>query len=95
VRDAEEQTVLEVRSRYRTLSEKRALLNVARRAQASSREKLRVRTNQFQVQAAMLQDVLAVRAELAESDDHYEQALLAFWTAKADYDLAVGEEVLR
>jgi outer membrane protein len=95
VRDVEEKTVLEVRSRYRTLSEKRALLTVARRAQATARERLRVRTNQYQVQAVLLQDVLAVRAELAETDDRCEQALLEFWGAKADYDLAVGEEVLQ
>ena len=61
----------------------------------AAREKLRVKTNQYQVQAALLPDVLQVRAELADTDDRYQQALLDFWTAKADYDLAVGEEVLR
>ena len=54
-----------------------------------------MKTNQYQVQAALLPDVLQVRAELADADDRYQQALLGFWTAKADYDLAVGEEVLR
>lgn len=95
VRDAEDRTVLEINRRFRTLTEKRALLNVARMAQATTREKLRVKTNQYHVQAALLPDVLQVRAELAEMDDHYQQALLDFWTAKADYELAVGEEVLQ
>ena len=95
VREVEDKTVIEINSRFRTLTEKRALLNVARMAQATTREKLRTRTNQFQVQAALLTDVLQLRADLAEADDGYQQALLGFWTAKADYDLAIGEEVLQ
>jgi outer membrane protein TolC len=93
VREIEDRTVLEINSRYRTLSEKRALLNVARMAQATSREKLRVKVNQYQVQAVLLPDVLQVRAELAESDDQFQRALLEFWGAKADYERAVGEDV--
>jgi outer membrane protein len=91
VRDVEDRTVLEINSRFRTLTEKRAQLTVARMAQSRVREKLRVKTNQYQVQAALLPDVLQVRAEVADADDRYQQALLGFWTAKADYDLAVGE----
>jgi outer membrane protein len=94
VRDAEDRIVVDVNSRFRALAEKRALLNVAQMAQVAVREKLRVKTNQYQVQAALLPDVLQVRAEQAESDDHYQQALLAFWTAKADFEHAVGEEVI-
>ena len=63
-------------------------------AQATSREKLRVKTNQYQVQAVLLPDVLQLRAEQANSDDQYQQALLAFWTAKADFENALGEEVI-
>ena len=63
-------------------------------AQTSSREKLRVKTNQFQIQAVLLADVLRQRVELADSTDRYQQALLAYWTAKADFDQAVGEDVI-
>ena len=95
VRDTEDRIIVDVNNRFRTLSEKRALLNVARMAQATSREKLRVKTNQYQVQAALLPDVLQLRTEQASSDDQYQQALLAFWTAKADFENAIGEEVIR
>jgi outer membrane protein TolC len=95
LRDAEDRTVLEINSRFRALAEQRALLNVARMAQTAAREKLRVKTNQFQVQAVLLPDVLQVRAELADADDRVQQALLGFWTAKADYELATGQEVIR
>ena len=61
-------------------------------AQATSREKLRVKTNQYHVQAALLPDVLQMRADVASSDDQYQQALLAFWTAKADFEQALGED---
>jgi outer membrane protein TolC len=94
LRDIEDRVVLEVNSRFRALAEKRALLNVAQMAQVATREKLRVKTNQYQVQAALLPDVLQLRAEQANSDDLYQQALLAFWTAKADFEHAVGEDVM-
>ena len=95
VRDAEDRTVVEVNSLFRTLAEKKALLRVVQTAQSAAREKVRVKTNQFQIQAALLTDVLNVKAELADADDRYQQALLAYWTAKADYDLATGEEGLK
>jgi outer membrane protein len=93
VRETEDRAAIEINARFRALSEKRALLNVARMAQGAAREKLRVKTNQFQLQAALLPDVLQIRAELADADDRYQQALLGFWSAKADYDLAIGQEV--
>jgi outer membrane protein TolC len=94
VRDAEDRALLEINSRFRTLAEKRALLAVAEMAQGAAREKLRVKTNQFQVQAVLLTDVLQLRAEVADVDDRYQQALLAFWTAKADFEHAVGEDIV-
>ena len=92
VRDIEDRTALEINSRFRTLTEKGALLKVAQAAQSTARERLRVKSNQYQVQTALLPDVLQIRADLANADDQYQQALLAFWTAKADFDLATGEE---
>jgi outer membrane protein TolC len=94
VRDAEDRATLEINSRLRTLAEKRALLHVAQLAQGTAKERLRVTTNQYQVQAALLPDVLKLRAEVAGADDDYQQALMAFWTAKADFEQAVGEDVI-
>ena len=94
LREAEDRAVLEINSRFRTLAETRARLVVAEMAQAAARERLRVKTNQFQVQAALLPDVLQLRAEVADVDDRYQQALLAFWTAKADFEHAVGEDIV-
>ena len=35
-----------------------------------------------------------VTAEQANADDQYQRALLAFWTAKADFEQAIGEDVI-
>jgi outer membrane protein TolC len=95
LRDAEDRALIEVNAQFRALGEARARLNVAQMAQSSAREKLRVRNNQFQVQAALLTDVLQIRSEVAETADRYQQALAAFWTARANFEQAVGEEGLR
>jgi outer membrane protein len=95
VRDLEDQVVLDVNNRYRKVTEAKALLQVAESAQSTVRERLRVRTNQYQIQAAMLSDVMQLRSELAAMDDRKQQALVAFWTARANFEQAVGEEVVR
>jgi outer membrane protein TolC len=94
VRDAEDRAIVEVNDRFRKLAEARALLRVAEASQTAAREKLRVKTNQFHIEAALLSDVLHQRADLADSNDRYQQALSNFWTAKADFDRAVGEDVI-
>ena len=40
----------------------------------------------------MLSDVLQTQASLAEATHELQQALLAFWTAKAEFEKAVGED---
>jgi outer membrane protein TolC len=95
VRELADRTIVEVNSRYRTLSEKRAALAVSQAAQQVAREKLRVKANLYQAQAALLPDVLQVRADVADTDDRYQQSLLAFWAAHADFEQALGEEVMR
>jgi len=92
VRDAEDKAAIEVNARLRAVAESRGQLELASLAQAVAREKLRVKTNQFERQAALLPDVLGLRAEVETTNDRYQQALLAFWMAKADFEHAVGEE---
>jgi outer membrane protein TolC len=92
VRDAEDKAAIEVNTRLRAIAEARGQLELASLAQGVAREKLRVKNNQFAQQAALLPDVLNLRAEVENSNTRYQQALLAFWMAKADFELAVGEE---
>ena len=39
-----------------------------------------------------MRDVLQQQAAVANADHEYEQSLLAFWNAKADFEKALGEE---
>jgi outer membrane protein TolC len=91
LREAEASILREVSDRYRKLQEARALLRVSLLDQESAREKLRVATNKYAREAALYKDVLQSQAGLAETRDRYQQALLAFWTARADFEKAIGE----
>ncbi len=44
-------------------------------------------------QAALLKDVLLLQTALAEANDQYQKALLAFWTARADFEKALGGDL--
>jgi outer membrane protein len=93
VRDAEDRAVLEVNAKFRRLDESRAQLRSVRLNQETARETARVRLAQYDVQAALVADVLQAQASLADVDAQYEQALAAFWTARADFERALGEDI--
>jgi outer membrane protein TolC len=54
-------------------------------------EKLRVALNKRQQEAAQIKDVLQMQASLAEANQLYQKDLLAYWTARAEFDKALGE----
>jgi len=92
VSDTENTIMLDVRSRLRTVQEQAALLQVNQLVQETAKEKLRIATDRYAQQAALLQDVLQAQANLAEANQQYQQGLLSFWTARADLEKALGEE---
>ena len=90
--DAEQQVLLDVHARYRKLLEARALLESQTAVQEAEREKLRVLMNRYEQKAALLADVLQQQSALAQADSQYQQAIAGFWTARADFDRALGED---
>ena len=48
--------------------------------------------HQYQQKTALLQNVLQEQAALAQANQQYQQALSSFWTAKANFERALGEE---
>ena len=46
----------------------------------------------YHVQTVLLKDVLQAQTSLASADYEYQKALLSFWTAKADFEKAMGED---
>lgn len=90
--ETQQQVLVDVGNRFRKLSEARMLVQASQMTQQAEHEKLRVMMNQYKEQAKLLKDVLQEEASLANANYQYQQALLSFWTAKADLEKALGEE---
>ncbi len=90
MQEVEAQILREVGDRFRKLQESRALLRVSEMAQQAAQEKLRVATIKYEQEATLYKDVLQSQTALAEARNRYQQAILAFWTARADLEKAIG-----
>ena len=90
--DARDQVLLDVDSQFRKLREARAQLTVAESVRDAEQEKLRNQTDAYAQKAILLSDLLQEQALLATTEDQYRQALFAFWTTRADFEKALGEE---
>ena len=65
---------------------------VAEAARDAAKEKLREVKDQFKQKAVLLRDVLKQAAAVANADKQYEESLLSFWNAKAEFEKTLGEE---
>ncbi len=92
LKETEDKVLIDVGDKLRKLQQSGQALQVARLAETSAKENLRVNTGKYKFQAVMLSDVLQSQASLAESSHEYEQALLGFWTAKAEFEKSLGED---
>jgi len=92
LKETEDQVLVEVGDKLRKLQLTGQALRVAKLAEDSAKENLRVSTGQYKYQAVMLSDVLKTQASLAEATNDYQRALLTFWTAKAEFEKALGED---
>ena len=90
--EAEDQVAIDVGSRFRTLEETHQLIIVSRLGQETAREKLRVMSNKYKQDVSLFADLLQAQASLAEADNQYQQALLNYWTARADFEKSLGME---
>ena len=85
------QILLDVGNRYRKMDEARQQLRVARLSRDVAQERVRVGLNRYEQRAVMLKDVLQLQTSLAETSYKYQESLLAFWTARAELEKAMGE----
>ena len=88
--DTKAQVAIEVDSRIRELEEAQEMVKVTEISQAAATEKLRVLTNQYKQQSALLKDVLQAESELAEANAAHADAILSAWNAQAQLDKALG-----
>ena len=84
--------LINVGDQFRSLKEARVALLVAQAAQTSSREKLREVTLQYGQQTKLLRDVLQQQSSVDQANSDYDDALAYFWSAKASFEKAIGEE---
>jgi len=90
--DIRTSVLVEVNDRLRKLHEAALFLGVTRLTQETARERLRVSTNGFKQQVVLLKDVLQNQSSLADANDEYQKALLAFSSARADFEKTLGDE---
>jgi outer membrane protein TolC len=87
-----DQVLQEVDSTFRRFREARELLTAAQAARDAEAEKLRNEMDAYSHQTIVLSDLLQQQSSVASAEDQYRQGLLAFWTARADFERALGEE---
>jgi len=93
LKETEDQILIEVGDKLRRLQQTQQALRVARLSQGAEREALRITQARYRVEAARLTEVLQSQAMLADANNQYQQALLSFWTAKAELEKAIGEDI--
>jgi outer membrane protein TolC len=84
--------LINVGDQFRSLKEARASVLVAQVAQTSSREKLREVTLEYGQQTKLLRDVLQQQTAVEKANSDFDDALASFWSAKASFEKAIGEE---
>src|SRR5258708_7399994 len=92
VEDTREQILLEVNSNFRHLREARAHLAVTEAIREAETEKMRNQKEAYSQQAILLSDLLKQQSALADAEGQYHQAVLAYWSARADFQKTLGEE---
>jgi outer membrane protein len=95
VREAESLVLLDVNHQFRKLEEARADIKASTLGLETAKENRRVTTNKYKEKTALLKDVLEAETNLAEANRQFQKSLLSAWTAKADFEKAMGEEYKR
>ena len=90
--DVKGQVEIDVAEQFRRLQLSAARLHVASLSRQMAAESLRVAQKQYEVQFSLLRAVLQAQAALAQANADYHRTLSELWTARADYERALGEE---
>ena len=92
VEDTREQILLDVDSNFRHLREARSHLAVTEAIREAETEKMRTQKEAYSQQSILLSDLLKQQSSLADAESQYHQALLAYWSARADFKKTLGAE---
>lgn len=92
IEETESKIAVEVGAKYRNWYDASLLLKASRTAHEAAAERLRVTSNKYKEQAALLRDLLQAQAQSSETNFKYQEALSSYWTAFAELRKAMGEE---
>ncbi len=90
--DARNKVLVDVDEKFRKLQQIRAQFRVARLNQKTAVERLRITNRKYELQAALFRNVLESQSTLQKANDDYIQTLAKLWTAKAEFEHAIGED---
>lgn len=90
--EAENMVLMDVNAKFRKLKEAAEQLRIMELNQKTTQANLQVALNRYEQQTILYKDVLQVQTVLTQANTNYQTALLSFWTAKAEFEKALGEE---
>ncbi len=92
VSETERSILLQVRSASRQLNSTRRQLTLTEATERAARQKLKEVQEQLKRESVLNKDLFSAQSELATADSQQQQALAAFWKARADLKKAIGEQ---
>jgi outer membrane protein TolC len=92
VEATERAVLLDVRNAYRQLENTRRQVTLSDASARAARQKLKEVQEQVKHEAVLTKDLYQAQSDLAFADSQQQQALTAFWKARADLKKAIGEE---
>jgi outer membrane protein TolC len=90
--DTKSNILINLNQQFRSLQEARMAVDVAGAQQEATHEKLREVTYKYEQKTALLRDVLQQQSAVEKSNADYNEAIATFWTAKANFQKALGAE---
>jgi outer membrane protein len=84
--------LIDLHTQINKLTESRQEIAAAQLTRTAASESMRVALNRYKVSATKLADALQAQSSLADANNAYHQALLAFWEANAEFERAVGAD---
>ena len=92
LRDRRAYATLEINAKRRKLEEASLDITVKQLELETARERMRVTHARFQERAARQDEMYAASANVTQAVALKQQAISAYWTARADYEKAIGED---
>jgi outer membrane protein TolC len=92
VSETERSVLLEVRNARRQVENTRRQLALAEATERASRQRVKEVQEQVKREAVLTKVLFSAQSDLASADGRKQQALAAFWQARADLKKAIGEQ---